>query len=333
MYLSKDNKKGDIKMSKKICIILLLVFSICFFSNVQASEIIPLKIGAGSPGGTWFPMMTVTMVVINEHVPGVIASVVPGDAVSNVKNVDSNKLDLGLVYLSTAYEGRMGTYPFEKEHLNIMAIGNYPAAPYQYTVRADSDIVSIKDLYNKNIAVGSRGGGQDVNFQRVLEMYELDYESIEKAGGRLHFLSYDETKSMMKDRLIDMGIFDAYPPDANIVEVEMTFPCRVLNIDSEILSNYLKKYPGILSYKVEKGVYKGQDEDANAIAWAPLLAVNENLPEDLVYNITKAIYEHTEELSKGFKRLELLSAEAAVEGVPIPFHPGARRYFEEKGVL
>ncbi len=320
-------------MIKKMIILLLLILMVCSVSNVYAADIIPLKIGAGSPGGTWFPMMTVTMVVINEHVPGVITSVVPGDAVSNVKNIDSNKFDLGLVYLSTAYEGRMGLYPFEKEHTNVMAIGNYPAAPYQYTVRADSDIRSVKDLFNKNIAVGSRGGGQDVNFQRMLEMYGLSYDSIEKAGGRLHFLSYDETKSMMKDRLIDMGIFDAYPPDANIVEVEMTFPCRVLNIDSEILSDYLAKYPGILSYKVEKGVYKGQDEDANAIAWAPLLAVNESLPEELVYNITKAIYEHTDELAKGFKRLELMSAEAAVEGVPIPFHPGARKYFEEKGVL
>jgi len=320
-------------VQKKIIIVLSLILCISCLSTVQAADIIPLKIGAGSPGGTWFPMMTATMVIINKYVPGVITSVVPGDAVSNVKNIDNNKFDLGLVYLSTAYEGRMGLPPFEKKHTNVMAIGNYPAGPYQYTVRADSEIKSIKDLYNKNIAVGSRGGGQDTNFQRILAKYGLSYESIEKAGGRLHFLSYDETKSMMKDRLIDMGIFDAYPPDANIVEIEMAFPCRVLNIDSEILNDYLVENPGILGATVEKGVYKGQDEDVHTIAWAPLLAVSENMPEELVYQITRAIYENVKELSQGFKRLEMMTPETAVEGVPIPFHPGAQRYFEEKGVL
>ena len=320
-------------MLKKLIVLLFLVVSICFFSNVQAADIIPLKIGAGSPGGSWFPMMTTTMVIINEYVPGVISSVVPGDAVSNVRNIDSNKLNLGLVYLSTAYDGMMGFPPFDKEHTNIMAIGSYPAAPYQYTVPANSNIKSIKDLYNKNIAVGSRGGGQDLYFQRVLEMYGLSYDSIEKAGGSLHFISYDETKSMFKDRLIDMGIFDSYPPDANIVEVEMNFPCRVLNIDSDILDEVVRNNPGVPAFTVEKGVYKGQEEDAHTIAWAPLLAVNESLPEELVYEITKAIYEHIDELSTGFQILKRMSPESAVEAVPIPFHPGARRYFEEKGIL
>lgn len=321
-------------MKKKIIILLLIYgLSICFVSFAQAAEIRPLKIGAGSVGGTWFPMMAATMVVINDNVPEVISTVVPGDAISNARNVDSNRFDLGLVYLSSAYDASMGLFPFKKKLENIRAIGNYPSAPYQFTVRANSDIRSIKDLYNKNIAVGKRGGGQDLNFSRLLGMYGLSYESIEKEGGRIHFLSYQETKMLLKDNKIDMGIFDAAPPDANIVEVEMNRPYRVLNIESDILDAYLKKYPGILSFTVLKGDYKGQDEDAHTIAWAPLFIASESLPEDLVYNITKAIYDNVETLSKGFPRLSLLSPKMAVEGVVIPFHPGAKKYFEEKGVL
>lgn len=318
---------------KKKLILFLIVFAFSFASVTQSADVIPLKIGAGSVGGSWFPMMTATMVVLNEEVPGIVATVVPGGAISNARNVNKKSFDIGLTYLSSAYEAMEGLPPFKKKLTDLRAIGNYPSAPYQYTVPAGSDIKSIKDLHDKNVSAGKRGSGTELAFSRVLGMYGLSYDSIRKEGGTVHFVGYGETKMLFKDRHINMGIFDHRSPDPGIVEAEMAFPCRVLNLEPEILEAYLKKYPGHLTWKIPKGTYKGQKEEAVTLAWAPMLATHKDVPEDLIYNLTKAIYANPERLSKGFKALRLLSPEMAVAGVPIPFHPGAERYFKEKGVL
>lgn len=299
----------------------------------QSLAVTPIKIGAGSVGGSWFPMMTATMVVINEDVPGIVATVVPGSAISNARNINKKSFDIGLTYLSAAYEARKGLPPFKKKLMNLRAIGNYPSAPYQYAVRANSDIKSIKDLYNKKLSAGKRGSGTELAFSRLLEMYGLSYDSIRKNGGTVHFVAWAETKMLLKDRHIQMGIFDHRPPDPGIVETETAFPVRVLNIEPKVLEDYLKKYPGHLTAKILKGTYKGQQEDAMTLAWAPMLAAHKDVPENLVYNITKAIYENSKRLSKGFKGLSILSPKMAVVGIPIPFHPGAARYFKEKGIL
>ncbi|MDX1401906.1 MAG: TAXI family TRAP transporter solute-binding subunit, partial [Kiloniellales bacterium] len=196
-----------------------------------------------------------------------------------------------------------------------------------------SNIMSIKDLGDKSISAGKRGSGTELAFSRLLGMYGLSYDSIRNNGGTVHFVGYGETKQLFKDRHIQMGIFDHRPPDPAIVEAETAFPVRVLDLGQKMVEDYLKKYPGHLMATIPKGTYKGQEEDVTTLAWAPMMTVNKDLPDELVYNITKAIYENPERLAKGFKTLGVLSPEMAVEGIPIPFHPGAAKYFKEKGVL
>jgi TRAP transporter TAXI family solute receptor len=98
---------------------------------------------------------------------------------------------------------------------------------------------------------------------------------------------------------------------------------------------YIKKHPGYGAITIPKGVYAGQKEDALVVAYLNCLITHKDQPEDLIYNITKAIYENVDLLAKGYKTLKLLSAEMAVEGTErtAPFHPGALRYFKEKGVI
>jgi len=297
------------------------------------AKTIPLKIGAGAMGGTMFPMMTSTMVILNENIPGLVATVAPGNSIVNIRNVDKGTFDLGLTYLSAGHEAWNGMKPFEMKHQKIRAIGNYPRYPYQYAVPGSSDIKSIKDLANKRINATRKGSGTELALSRLIAEYGLSYEKIKEGKGGVNFVSWEEGLLLIKDRHLDFTVFDNKPPDPNIMEIETVFPVRVLNIEESVRKEMLKKYPGYIEYKVPAGTYKGQKEDAWTIGWAAFLVVREDLDADLVYEITKAIYENPDKLAKGFDHLKDLNPKMAVEGATIPFHPGAAKYFKEKGVL
>lgn len=322
---------------KKVKFYYMLVIISIFILSLSLtvlSQKVPIRIGAGATGGGWFPTMTATMVVVNDNVPEVISTVVPGGAIVNVTRINTGQLDIALTYTNTAYCAQQGLPPFEEKHENYLAIGNYPKYPYAYYVPADSDIFSIKDLSNKRILAGTKGSGTEADVARMLAEYGITYDSIIKNGGQVQFIGFSEGVMLMKDRHVDMSIGDKLSPDPHIVEIEMTFPCRVLNIENEILDHFIEKYyPGYSKYFIPKGTYKGQKEDATTIAYGHTLIVRKDLPEDLVYKITKAIYENPDELAKGYKDLAEINPEMAVDGVPIAFHPGAEKYFREIGVI
>jgi TRAP transporter TAXI family solute receptor len=297
-------------------------------------EIKTLRLGAGVTGGTFFPMMTAAMVVINENIPGIMSTVIPGNSVANAKSIDNGTLDIAITYQSIAYEAVNGIAPaFEKEHGNIKAIGGLAWLPFAYYVNARSNIHSLGDLKGKSIMVGAAGSGTESNLARLLEAHGLSFEAIKSAGGKIHNVSYGEGVSLMRDRLIDMGVADGATPDPNIMQVESVFPVRVLNIDNDLLDRYIADNPGTYKALVPKGSYKGHDEDAWTLAWGPMLVVRADLSEDLVYQVTKAIFENPEEMGKGAAFLANISPTSAVEGVAIDFHPGAMKYFKEVGVL
>jgi uncharacterized protein len=291
-----------------------------------------LRIGGGVMGGPFYPMAAAIMMVANESIPKLVATVIPGESVSNLKKIDAGSVDMGLTYPVWTYDAWVGRGIFQdKQYRNIRAIGKIAIHPFQLVVPVKSKITSVKDLRNKTLAVGQKGSGTEIHFQRVMEAYGMNWDDVKKAGGKINFVSFGEMAELMKDGRVDCAIFPSYP-DEHVMDIEMAFPCKVLHIDQEHVDMIKKKYPGTAFFTVPKGTYKGQDTAATTIGFATMVIAKASMPEDLAYGLTKAIYDNAAKLAKGYPDFAKMTPAFGLEDIVTPLHAGAAKYFQEKGL-
>ena len=328
------NKKRVIIIVSLILILGLGLIPSCGKAGggVAAEGKIPITIGAGSVGGTWFPKMTALMIVLNEQIPELVCTVVPGNSIVNTRAMGKSEVDISMAYVSSVVDAWDAREPFETKIRNIGAMGQMPYTPYHFIVLADSDIYSIEDLADKNLSVGTSGSGTNQCVMRVLAEVGITEESVKAAGGEVNYLGYGDGAMALRDRVVDMTISDGMPPAPRIMELEATLPIRVLPLSPELSQAMFDKY-GYAQWLLAGGVYKGTPEDTMICGSPQIMAARMELSEDLVYKMTKALYENTDRLTEIYSAFADLDPETGAENMPIPFHPGAERYWKEQGKL
>jgi TRAP transporter TAXI family solute receptor len=239
---------------------------------------------------------------------------------------------MGFTYTDTVADAWDGKGVFKTPHRKIRAIGVYYQDTFSIAVRADGDIRSFKDLAGKSITAGKPGFGSTAAFEHILKEYGLSFEKIRETGGKVNFVGWSEGVLLMQDRHVVAMLTAQAIPAPLIQEVETSYPLRVLGVEPKILDELISKYPGYVKLLIKAGTYKGQKEDVWVLGSSNLLICKESLPEDLVYQITKAIYENVSEMALSASWLKNMSYKTAMEGVVIPFHQGAAKYFREKGL-
>ena len=315
-----------------VCLGICLSCSIALNHSAQAADPIYLKIAASSLGGSWFPTMAATSFIINKNLPNVSSAVTTGGGVANIQTLEQGRIDLGLSYTDTVAEAWDGKGVFKTPHRKIRAVGVYYQDAFAIAVPAASDIRSFKDLAGKSITAGKPGYGSTNAFERILKEYGLSFDKIRETGGKVNFVGWSEGVLLMQDRHVVAMLTAQAVPSALIQEVETSYPLRVLGVEPKILDDLIARYPGYVKILVKAGAHKGQKEDVWVLASSNLLICKESLPEDLVYQITKAIYENVPEMAQSAGWLKNMSYKMAAEGVVIPFHPGAAKYLKEKGL-
>ncbi len=322
-------------MCRKVITVLAVLSLFCLIpvggNQGLAAERVFLKLGASSLGGSWFPTMSITASVLNNKVPGVISTVTTGGAITNVRNIENGKIQLGLTYAGVTGEAWNGKGAFKKPHQNFRAIGIFFDSVFSVTVPANSPIRTFNDIKGKRTTAGKKGWGSTQAYARMLEAHGLTFDKIRESGGKVSHVGWSDAVLLMKDRQVDVIQLAQSTPNPLIMQLETSFPVRVLGMKKAVADKIVKTYPGYVAVKVAKGTYKGQDEDAWTISDNTMLVANKDLSEDLVYKITRAIYE-TPGPFKNLAWLKNMSWKTATSGIPAPFHKGAARYFKEKGI-
>ncbi len=290
-----------------------------------------LSIATGGTGGVYYPLGGGMAALISKNIPHTEATAeVTTASVDNVKLLHGNRIGMALSLPDTAWDGYTGQIRGFKEKANIRTLMAL-YSNFMHIVAADgSGIKSIADLKGKRVSTGSPGSGTEVKGLRVLEAYGItpkDFKSQDRLGAA-------ESAGALKDRKIDAFIWDGGLPTAAVLDVAAT-PGIKINIipHGDAVPKMVAKYgPLYFASNIPKGVYKGVDEDTPVAAATNLLIVNEKLDEILAYQITKLFLEHTADLVAVHKAATEISLKNAVVGSPIPFHPGALRYYKEKGI-
>ncbi len=291
-----------------------------------------IKIAASSMGGTWFPLCAATAEVLNRYVKGTTFTATLGGGISNLKNIESGKIFMGIGTGSSTYLASNGLKPFKGKAKKLRLIGVYYTYPYNLVVRADSGINALKDLKGKDLGVGKKGWSTEEAVRNILKTAGLSYDAIKSSGGKITYAGFAQMGGMFKDKKLDMIVDPANPPSPGIIEMTTVTPIRLIAIGQQAIAKLKKINPGYSTVDIPGGLYKGQKEPVVNLGDPAGMVVSADLDDELVYNMTKAIFENAKAISKVHKVLKGFSIKSALKGAYLPLHPGAYRYFKEQGI-
>ena len=297
---------------------------------VQAQNI---SIGTGGTGGVYYPLGGGIAAVLSKYVSGMQATAeVTGGSVANLQLVGTGKPYLAMTMVDAGLDAYKGQEKFQGKAVPVRTLMvMYPNRMHVVSITA-TGIKSIMDLKGKRVSTGSGGSATEVMGFRVIEAAGLDKDK-DMTRERL---GVAESVNALKDRKIDAFFWVGGLPTAAVTDLANSPGVTIQMIDHADLVPAMNQKWGNLYVKdvISKDVYKGMAADNHQATVMNLMVTHEKMDEQTAYNIVKAIFEHREELIRVHKEAANFTLDkqktAATGG--IPWHPGALKYFKEKGV-
>ncbi len=286
-------------------------------------------LATGGTGGTYYPFGGAIANIWNTKIENMnVTAQATGASAENLRLINKGEAEYAIVQNDVMDYAYNGTDLFAGEKLaNIMTIGTLYPEVVQIAVSKDSGIKSIADFKGKRISVGDAGSGVEFNAKQIMEGYGLTFDDIKKSN-----LSFKESAEGIQNGTLDGCFVTAGVPNAALQELAFTAGLTLVPVDGDAAKKICEKYGYYTQTTIPGGTYKGTDDDTPALAIKATLAVSSKLDEQTVYEMTKALFENLDELATAHAKGKEVSAKAAVTGVSVPFHPGAKKYFKEIGL-
>jgi len=310
-----------------------MVLALALGSSGEAqSKAVRLSIATGGTGGVYYPLGGGMANVISKYIPSTEATAeVTAGSVDNCKLIQAGKGDLALIMADIGYDAWKGLGRFKAGGaIPLRTIGVIYSNYMHFVTGEGSGIKSVSDLKGKRVSTGSPGSGTEVKTLRVLESFSIDGEKDIKRDR----LGVAESAGALKDRKIDAFTWDGGLPTAAVLDLAATpgIKIKILN-NADHLDKLIRKYgPVYFKLPIPKAIYPGMDADVQVVCVANLLICHERMDTNLAYQITKALLEHQPELVVVHKEAKNFTLTSAAVGSSLPFHPGAIKYYKEKGI-
>ncbi|MBA2518512.1 MAG: TAXI family TRAP transporter solute-binding subunit [Chloroflexia bacterium] len=289
-----------------------------------------LSIATGGTGGVYYPYGGGLANLISNEIEGidVTAEVTPA-SVDNLLLIESRDADLAFVLADTLYDAAQGTGPFEQA-VPVQALAVLYNNVTHIVTSDGAGIDTVADLAGKRVSVGAPGSGTEVIADRILTAAGIDPQS----GITREQLGAAESAGAIRDGRIDAYFWSGGLPTASVTDLGATpnFDLKLLPNDdlASALQDEYGEFYGVDT--VAGGTYPGHDEETGVIVVPNVLVVHADFDEALAHDILAAMFENQDALILSHPEAENLSLESAVANSPVPFHPGALRYYEEQGV-
>jgi TRAP transporter TAXI family solute receptor len=291
-----------------------------------------IAIGTGGTGGVYYPLGGAMANVLSKHLPGVQATAeVTGGSVENLKLIGSGQSEIGFSMADAALDALQGQDKFKSGKVAIKTLMVlYPNRMHVVTIDG-TGIEKVTDLKGKRVSTGSPGSATEVMAFRVVEAAGLDKDKDMKRER----LSVAESVNAIKDRKIDAFFWVGGIPTAAVTDLAATPGVKMKLIDHGDLADKMNAKYGKLyaAGTIKAGAYAGTDKDNTIVDVWNILVTGDKMTDDTAYSIVKTLVEKKDELVAVHKEAEAFSIEnQKQEKSPIPFHPGALRYFRERGI-
>jgi len=310
------------------------------FARLLALALLPiaahaqnLSIATGGTGGVYYPLGGGMAAVLSKYVSGMQATAeVTGGSVANLQLIGTGKPYLAMTMVDAGIDALKGQDKFTGKPVPVRTLMvMYPNRMHVVTIEG-TGITKMADLKGKRVSTGSGGSATEVMAFRVIEAAGLDKDKDMKRER----LGVAESTAALKDRKIDAYFWVGGLPTAAVSDLANSPGVKIKMVDhADLVGKMNQKYGQLyVQDRIPKETYKGMDADNRQATVMNLLVANQNMDEKTAYNIVKAVFEHRDELIRVHKEAENFKLEnqktAAAGG--IPWHPGALRYFKEKGV-
>ena len=312
----------------KKCVVLLMAL-ILLLASTPAFAWDPVGITTGGTAGTYYPLGGEIAALWMKHIQDLDVSVQSsGGSKDNIIKLNNQEAELATVQNDVMYYAYQGDQDFFNGEVidSFVAIGSLYPELVQVVVAGDSDIKTIEDLKGKKVSVGAVGSGVYFNAVQLLEVSGLSLSDIQP-----QHLSFDESATSFQNRQLDAFFITAGLPNPAIMDVASKQAVRLIGLTEEQMVTLQEKYSFYVPSLVPAGTYSGMTEPVVVPSMNAVLICHKDLPEELVYQMTRVLFENVDEMTHAKK--EYISAEYAVTGIPTPFHPGAERYYKEIGLL
>ena len=313
-----------------LIMILLNAFSL---TSMAAPKITYLLITTATTGGTYYPIGVGLSTLWTEKLKqegirvSAQSSAGSGENISMLKNKEAEIAILQGLFGSMAWQGK-GMYegkPY-KELRSITML--WPNTEHFVLTKGKVITGNVLDMKGTRFSIGRAGSGTERSTLTVMQGVGLSKEDISP-----EYLGYMESAAAIKDGKLDGASLVAGPPVAAVSDLAASpTKIQILEFTDEQIASIGELYPIWFRYIIPAGTYMGQDKDIQSIAQPNWLGIRMDIDEDVIYQLTKTIFENLEYLVGVHKAARFIQLDSALSGLPVPLHPGALKYYREKGV-
>ncbi len=331
-------KKGYARL---ISILVILVFAVTLAAcgggekakeGEKAPEKVFLNISTSTSGGTFYAVGGKVADMITKNIPNVQATAeVTAGGVENARLIKNKETNIAFMPGDTLYNAVNGLGEFKSDgKIEITQIAALYETPLQVVTMERTKIKSIKELKGKKVSIGAPGSSTAIRAEIVLKAHGLTLDDI-----KVDTTTSGEAATQMLDGTIDAAFFASGAPMAAIMDVASKEKIVLLPVEPDAMAVIDKNSPDLFKVTLKAGVYPNVDKDVDCVANMAILSCRPDMDETLVYNITKMLFEQKDEFITAHKSLaKSFTPENAVSQVRItPFHPGALKYYKEKGYV
>jgi len=334
--MKKSMKKRKLLFNISIVLLILVTFAIGISQaeTTKTSEFKELVFASGPAGGNWYGLGGSIAELIKDEFPDLFVSVMPGGAVGNPTLVDKGIAQIGFSATFLYSAALKGAEPYENVHKNLQTIGTIGQSDLAFLlVREKIPVDSIEEIIEKKyplrLVTSAKGSSPATAAVRILGEYGITFDDLKSWGGGVTFTSYSDAAALIADGHADANISPVTPA---LVELMARVPMKWLPMEEEIIDQLIEKYQYSKSF-IPKGKHSFVLEDGWTIGGNDVILVNAEVPEEIVYGITKALCENPKVVwDWGYWYVDF-DPETAWEKVAGPLHPGAEHYYREVGYM
>jgi TRAP transporter TAXI family solute receptor len=306
---------------------LVLLISLGFMGCRGKPE--QIRMATGESTGTYYAFGSAVAQVLGEKTRILITVQSTVGSKANIHLIDAGEVELAIVQNDVMDYAWRGIDLFNGEKItSFSCMAGLYAEVCQIVVNPASEISAIADLRGKNVSVGDAGSGVEFNAWQILEAYGITFDDIGKQN-----LSFGASADALRDNRLDAFFCVAGAPTPAIVDLAAGKDVALLAIDKAPANQLIRDYPFYTKYPIPAGSYHGQNSAVQTLAVKATFIVSSRLSDDTVYRLTKALFENKAAIEAAHSKGAELSASYAVEGISVPFHPGAAKYLTEIGAL
>jgi uncharacterized protein len=305
----------------------IAIFAATFAVPTAAQQVTMMT---GPQGGSWIPLGGALKSMWEAAVPGLSIQQQPGAGIANVRGIDEGKAQIAFANSSTTVDGVEGRAPYPKKVTRVCQVANLYPQYFQVVALADAKVNSFADFKGKTLVTQPKGNTAEILTADVLKINGMGYQSLSKVNFQA---AYTDAVDMMKDGHAQVFTLGTTAPASAIMDLASARDINLVPVDDKTMSELKKMNPGYNKLVIKAGTYPKQDKDVPAIGYTTHIVAACDLPEDVVYKMTKTMAAHVADMAAVVKPITGLTPKDMAVDIGVPFHNGALKYYKEVGAI